>query len=215
MKFVRKVYAILACQLTITTSMIAAVQYNDKFRTYAIYNQGMAWACFAGAMTSMCAIVCCLGRKVPHNYILLLIFTLCESYMVAGLTARYEPNLVMTAGLATALVTIALTVYAMYTKVNIEIFYAMVFVIYLAMFPLMIFGFFIRLKALYILYCCLGLVFYSIFLIIDTMQICNSNKSLGGYAVEYDDYIIGALQLYLDIIMIFVYILKILGAARD
>lgn len=89
--------------------------------------------------------------------------------MVGGLTARYQPDVVILAGLATALVTIALTVYAMRTKTSIEVFYAMTFVIYLAMMPLFIIGLIIKCKVLYIVYCCLGLLFYSIFLIIDTM----------------------------------------------
>jgi FtsH-binding integral membrane protein len=59
-------------------------------------------------------------------------------------------------------------------------------------------------------YCALGLVFYSIFLIIDTMQICGG-KSVGGYALDMDEYIMGALMLYIDIIMIFIYILTGLG----
>lgn len=103
----------------------------------------------------------------------------------------------------------------MFTKVDISVFYAMLFVIYLAMFPLWIIGaFMIRLEALRILYCCLGLLFYSIFLIVDTMLIVRNNKSAGGFEVSYDDYIICALQLYLDIVMIFLYILQLLGG-RD
>jgi len=33
------------------------------------------------------ALVCCFGRSHPINLILLGVFTLCESYLVAGLTA--------------------------------------------------------------------------------------------------------------------------------
>lgn len=134
--------------------------------------------------------------------------------MVAGLTARYERDTVILAGLATALVTIALTVYAMRTKVKIEAFYAMTFVIYLAMIPLFIIGLIMRCKVIYIIYCCLGLLFYSIFLIIDTMQIVKG-KSFGGWALDLDEYVYGSLMLYIDIVMIFIYILRLLGAARD
>lgn len=177
-------------------------------------NQGIAITAAVLAMASACAIICCFRKKSPHNYILLLVFTICESYMVGGLTARYPPNLVIMAGLATALVTISLTIYAMRTKANIEFFYAITFVIYFAMLPLWIIGFIIRSPALHILYCALGLVFYSVFLIIDTMQIVKG-KTLGGYELELDEFIIGALMLYIDIVMIFVYILKLLGAANN
>ena len=72
-----------------------------------------------GSITTMCMIVCCFGRQVPINFILLTIFTLCEGFMVATITARYDPKTVVTAGLATALTTISLTIYAMFTKVDI------------------------------------------------------------------------------------------------
>lgn len=32
--------------------------------------------------------------------------------------------------------------------------------------------------------------------------------------ITYDDYIMGALQLYLDIVMIFIYLLEIFGSRR-
>ena len=160
--------------------MIAAVQYNTDFKNWAIYNPAMAWTCFSGAIASMCAITCCFGRKVPINYILLFVFTFCESYMVAGLTAFYEPDVVMLAGLTTALVTISLTIYAMFTKTDIKIFMALVFVLYLAMLPMCIIGAIMRTRGAYIAYCAMGLIFYSLFLIIDTMIICKNNKSLGG-----------------------------------
>lgn len=69
----------------------------------------------------------------------------------------------------TALVSISLTIYAMRTKTNIEVFYAMTFVIYFAMLPLLIIGFIMHSAVLHIVYCALALLFYSIFLIIDTM----------------------------------------------
>jgi FtsH-binding integral membrane protein len=68
------------------------------------------------------ALVCCYGRTHPINLILLAVFTLCESFIVGGLTSFYEPKTVILAGTGTALVTVSLTFYAMTTKVSIEIF---------------------------------------------------------------------------------------------
>jgi hypothetical protein len=66
-----------------------------------------------------------------------------------------------------------------------------------------------------IVYCCIGVSFYSLFLIIDTKMICDSNKSMGGFDIDYDDHILCALQLYLDIVMIFVYLLRLLGECNN
>mmetsp|Transcript_21676 Transcript_21676/g.33380 ORF Transcript_21676/g.33380 Transcript_21676/m.33380 type:complete len:160 (-) Transcript_21676:38-517(-) len=155
-------------------------------------------------------IICCYGRKAPLNYYLLFGFTACETFMVGTLTAMYDTKVVVMAGLATALVTIALTAYAMKTSTKLEVFSAMVWVVYLAMLPLMIIGLFIKIKFLYTIYCCLGLLFYSLFLIIDTMMIIGG-KSMNGQQCDLDDYVVGAMMLYLDIIMIFVYLLQLFG----
>jgi FtsH-binding integral membrane protein len=60
------------------------------------------------------------------------------------------------------------------------------------------------------LWLCLGVVIYSIYLIIDTMMIVGG-KSMNGMQCNSDDYIIGAMMLYMDIVILFVYILRILG----
>ena len=215
MMFVRKVYSILACQLSLTTAFIVLVQMSSAFLKFMMSSTGLVITIVAAVMNIvfLYAIICCFRKKAPLNFYLLLGFTLCESWMVAGFTAGFPAKLVILAGLATALTTIALTIYAMRTKQNIEFFYAITFVIYLAMLPLFIIGLVMRSEVLHIVYCALGLLFYSVFLIIDTMHICGG-KSVGGYALDMDEYIMGALMLYIDIIMIFIYILKLLGAAN-
>lgn len=57
------------------------------------------------------------------------------------------------------------------------------------------------------LYCCLGVILFGIYLVIDTQMI------IGGKRLELstDDYIAAALLLYIDIIQIFLYILQMLG----
>ena len=211
MRFVRKVYSILAFQLTLTTMMIIAAQSSDSVKLYMLENQLVAITCAVGTIVFMIMIVCCFGRLVPVNYILLVAFTFCESYMVAGMTIAYDPNTVILAGLATALTTVSLTIYALRTTVKIEVFAALSFVVYFAMFPILIIGLLMGLGGMYTLYCMLGVILYSLFLIMDTIMICGG-KSLGGVSnVSYDDYIMAAMMLYLDIIMLFVYILKLLG----
>lgn len=170
----------------------------------------MYMACAIASMVLCCMIVCCFGRTAPINLFLLLAFTICETVCVGGLTSFYNANTVMMAGAATALTTVALTIYAFRTKVNIEVFMALTYIVYFAMFPLVIMSFFIWGPMMEILYCCLGILFYGLFLIIDTMMIVKG-KSMNGYGCSYDDYVVGALMLYMDIIMLFIYILRLFG----
>ena len=212
MKFVRKVYSILASQLTMTVLFIVAVQTQHSVRDFFGTSTGMGLyiTCAVGSIVTCIMIVCCFGRTTPLNYGLLLAFTVCETVMVGGITSRYEPSVVMMAGGATALTTVALTVYAFRTKVNIEVFMAMTFVVYMAMFPIMIMGFFVWGPVMNIVWCCLGVLFYGLYLVIDTMMIVRG-KSMNGYGCSYDDFVVGALMLYMDIIMLFIYLLRLFG----
>jgi len=87
----------------------------------------------------------------------------------------------------------------------------MAFVVYFAMFPIFIISLFMFPgHFLYVIYNVLGVLLYSLFLIIDTMMICNNGCGMSKHksmAMSMDDYVIGALMLYLDIVMLFVYIL--------
>ncbi len=53
------------------------------------------------------------------------------------------------------------------------------------------------------LYSCLGVFFYGIYVIVDLYVITQR--------IEVDDYILGALTLYLDLITMFLHLLRILG----
>lgn len=61
------------------------------------------------------------------------------------------------------------------------------------------------------LYCCIGVVLFGIYLVIDTQMI------MGGRTVELavDEYFLAAMLLYIDVIQIFLYILELLGSNRD
>ena len=56
------------------------------------------------------------ARKSPSNYILLTVFTLCWTYLVGFICARNDASIVLTAALMTAVLTVALSSYAMFTK---------------------------------------------------------------------------------------------------
>jgi FtsH-binding integral membrane protein len=63
---------------------------------------------------------------------------------------------------------------------------------------------------LYDLYCCLGAIAFGIFLIIDIQLISGGHR----YELSLDDYVTGALILYIDIIQILLFLLRIMGKKR-
>ena len=204
--FIRKVYGILAIQLLLTSAFVS-LTFDYSFRQFFSYNIGIFYACMILGLITVFSLICCpgLARIVPFNYILLIIFTVCESYMVATIAAFNPPEIVITAALMTASVVIALTLYAFTTKTDFTFMGGFLFVftavmLFWGIFSL-IFGF-----IFYTLYCVLGVILFGIYLIFDTQLI------LGKFGLQYsiDDYIIAALNIYIDIIQIFLYILQLL-----
>ena len=99
------------------------------------------------------------------------------------------------------MVTISLTVYAYKTDVEIAVFAGLAFVVCLAMIPMMIICVIMGSPFLHTVYLLLGLIFYSIYLIIDTKMILgHEEEKYHGVSMDHQDYVIGALMLYIDII---------------
>ena len=58
-----------------------------------------------------------------------------------------------------------------------------------------------------IFYCSMGIILFGLYLVFDTQLIVGGKR----LKLDYDDYIIGALLLYLDVIQIFLYILQMIS----
>ncbi|KXJ67886.1 hypothetical protein RP20_CCG008096 [Aedes albopictus] len=88
-------------------------------------------------------------------------------------------------------------------------------VLFVAVIILMLFGIiaiFFPGKTITIVYASAGALLFSIYLIYDTQLMMGGEHK---YSISPEEYIFAALNLYLDIINIFMYILTIIGASRD
>ena len=86
--FIKKVYMTLGMQLLITAGMCFLSYFCRPFLLFQIYNQWLMWVCFGFMIVTEIIIFCCpAGRKHPINIIMLLIFTLCESYTISYICA--------------------------------------------------------------------------------------------------------------------------------
>lgn len=93
---------------------------------------------------------------------------------------------------------VGLSVYAIFTKEDFTTKWGIIIVLCLAMLSLGIFSLFAWSPFLDNLYCCLGVILFGIYLVIDTQMIIGGkNRRL---QLSMDDYVVGALILYIDII---------------
>lgn len=153
---------------------------------------------------------------------LLGLFTVCESYLVASFTSMYTAESVILAAAATAAATLGVTSYALFTKndfttfyhsfsgmlnFNLAFFCGMFWVI---LFVSLINVFFLRISFISTVISVLLAAVYTIYLLIDTQLILGGGK----YEVKMDDYVMASAILYLDIINLFLQLLKILGKLK-
>ncbi|OXB71906.1 UNVERIFIED_CONTAM: hypothetical protein H355_005521 [Colinus virginianus] len=150
------------------------------------------------------------ARRYPLNYALLLLFTCCESVLLASVTCYYNEYTVFIALVATVMLTVGLSVFAFQVKYD---FTSWVGVLFLLTLNLLLFGFFCLLlpKWAQVLYASLALLLFSVYLVVDTQLIVGRGK----LRLSEDDYIVAALMLYVDIITIFLQLLRIVAAATD
>jgi len=71
---------------------------------------------------------------------------------------------------------------------------------------------FVRNKILSIVYASIGAFLFSCYIIVDTQLMMGGKHQ---YAIDPEEYIFAALNLYLDIVNLFLFILRIIGASRN
>lgn len=69
-----------------------------------------------------------------------------------------------------------------------------------------------QIKIVSLIYSCVGALLFSVYLIYDTQLMMGGNHK---YSISPEEYIFAALNLYVDIINIFMMIMGILGNSRD
>ncbi|CAG2171460.1 unnamed protein product [Oppiella nova] len=219
--FIRKVYGILSVQLLISFGFICVFAIPDGMRQWSRENIWVLWVSFGVAFATMLVLACCgeMRRQTPHNYIALMIFTIAESFLLGIISSLYEYQIVLSAVAITAVVCLALTVFAFQTKIDFTVFNGLLFV---AMIILTLFGFvamFWRSNVVHLIYSALGALLFSAtsgptsggqYLVVDTQMLIGGTHSI---QISSEEYIFAALTLYIDIVQLFIYILHLVSAA--
>ena len=173
-----------------------------------------AWTFYLAISVNVVTIIslaCCAenARVYPRNMVFLGIFTLSEAFLVGCISATYKTDTVMIAFGMTAAVVLGLTLFAFQTKYD---FTGMGPYLFAALLSLIIFGFFsmlFRSRVGQMAYAGLGVLIFSLYLVYDTQLVIGGTHKK--YQFSVDDYVFAALNLYLDIINLFLMILALLG----
>lgn len=210
--FIRKVYSILSVQLIITFGAVFLFQI-PSIKLFIFKNQSLAGNilvfCSLAFLTLFLVLVCnrSLSKTVPYNYYILFAITLCESLVCGIVSSLYSFQIVATALALTIISTLAITFYACTTKTNFSYYRMGMFIVFSQLFMIGLIASLFRLQALYALYTLLMTIMIGIYLVYDTQLI------MGKFGVGYsvDDYIFATLEIYMDIIRLFLLILRIVA----
>lgn len=205
--FLRKVYTILSGQMIITAIVSSVIILNDSVRIWALTNIWAFYVSLFGAIALMIGAFIT-QRSFPTNLIFLAGFTLLESYAVGTVSALYDTKIVIEAIFITMVVFIGISAFAIQTKYDFS-----GWQIYLgaALWGLIGFGFvaifFPISSGVELAYSVLGTIVFCGYILVDTQLIL--------HRFHPEDEVAAAISLYLDIINLFLNILRILNHVND
>jgi FtsH-binding integral membrane protein len=207
MQFVRKVYSILTVQLLATAAMSSVSFFSPGYKAWIQTNQWMMWGSLFGAIGFM-LLTFWKRKSYPTNLLFLAGFTAMEAYSISVVTSFYESKIVLEALIFTLGIFVALTLFACQTKYDFTS-----WIPYLggALWIVIIFGFmaafFPHTSTIELGYGIVCALIFSGYILVDTQLIMKH------YHVEEE--IAASISLYLDIINLFLAILRILNSQQN
>lgn len=214
--FIKKVYGIVCSQLLFT--VLVAALCCGPFRpsiVSLVRDHGTAWR-WGSLIALLFSMLLCAGGKgsYPLNFLGLCCVTSVVALQVGVLSGVFAASglgaLVMQSALITGLLILGLTIYTFRSKRDFSFLGALLFPM---VFGLFVFGllsmWFTSLQTglVHLMMSFLGAAIFCGYLVFDTWRLAK--------ILDVDDYVEGAIQLYLDIINLFFYILDILKSMNE
>ncbi|XP_067685249.1 protein lifeguard 4-like [Haliotis asinina] len=205
MGFLRKVYGILTTQILLTVIVSALFMSNEGVQKYIHSNQWMMTVSLFGTFIVIFALMW-KRHETPTNYILLGVFTLLEAYTIGVIVTFYTVSSVIEAFVLTLGVFVVLTLYTLQSKRDFSAWGASLFsflwILILAGFMQILFPSVMMDKAIAVG----GALLFSLFIIFDTHLLMHK--------LSAEEYIVAAVNLYLDIINLFLHLLRLFGERK-
>lgn len=207
--FIRNVYFILQLQLLLTAGICACFMYIQPLQDAAVNNY---YAFILVPLIPMIIVMVCMFKYktvVPLNLALLVLFTVLQSLTVGALCGVYASAgygiLVLQAFIITWAIFFSLTIFVLQSKIDFTWLGAG---LQSAVICLFVWGFFVWWFGYYayMMYLLIGVFVFVGYILYDTSMILTR---LGP-----EDTVIAAMELYLDFINLFVFILALLGGGK-
>mmetsp|Transcript_43568 Transcript_43568/g.79340 ORF Transcript_43568/g.79340 Transcript_43568/m.79340 type:complete len:248 (+) Transcript_43568:65-808(+) len=216
--FVRKVYGTVAVQLGLT-ALIASPIATASPAWLQSYGPGLSALSLVLSLVLLFVGCCARGglsnvmRSYPTNIALLGAFTCAESIMVGLVCTAYEVQSVLLCLALTFGAVGALTAWAVTTDIDTTKWGQHLVAACMGLSIAGIVAMFVGSPMLNTLYATGGALVFAGFLVYDT-QLIIGNKHESNHRFQIDDYAFAALMIYMDIVRMFIYLLRLLGEDR-
>ncbi|MBN3283459.1 LFG4 protein, partial [Polyodon spathula] len=203
--FLRKVYSILSIQIILTTVTSAVFMYSDSIKNFVHASPALVLISAVGSLGLIFALAI-YRHQHPVNLYLLLGFTLFEAVTVATAVTFYEYSVVLQAFALTAAVFVGLTAYTFqsrrdFSKLGAGLF-ACLWILIIASFMRLFF----HNETVELVLAGAGALVFCGFIIFDTHLLMHK--------LSPEEYILASINLYLDIINLFLHLLRLLEAMK-
>lgn len=212
--FVRKVYIILSVQLLFTGLFMVPFVVIEEVKLYVQQNAGIYYAGLGLALVGLIAIGCfeSVSRTYPANYFFSFLATLGYSVLLGVNASRFDVDEILIAVGITLAIVVCCTLFACQTKIDFTTKYTYLLAGFVALVVAGIFAFIYQSRAGFMMLSGFGAFLFACFLIYDTQII------LGGahnkYVLDVDEYVFAALNIYIDVVIIFQCLLGIVSAGE-
>ncbi|KAH8886469.1 UPF0005-domain-containing protein [Thozetella sp. PMI_491] len=206
-QFIRKVYTILTVQL-IATGAVSAISFmSEGYKAWIQTHPALVYGSLFGAMIFM-FLTYWKRHSYPMNMLFLSGFTLLEAYTISVIVSFHDAKIVLNAVILTAGIFVFLTAFACQTKYDFTSWMPYLFG---ALWGLVLFSF----MSFFIPYSSTGEMIYggiaalifSGYILVDTQLVLRKH--------HVEEEIAAAISLYLDVINLFLAILRILNGQSN
>ncbi|KAK6208096.1 hypothetical protein LQW54_007142 [Pestalotiopsis sp. IQ-011] len=206
-QFIRKVYTILTAQLIVTAIVSGLSFWSEGYKAWIQSHPGLVFVSLFGAIGFM-LLTYWKRKSYPTNLLFLSGFTLLEAYSVSVIVSFYKSSIVLNAVFLTGGIFVFLTLFACQTKYDFTSWMPYLFG---AVWGLILFGF---MAAFFpysstgeLIYGGLAALIFSGYILVDTQLVIRHH--------HVEEEIAAAISLYLDILNLFLAILRILNSQQN
>ncbi|KAM6990072.1 protein lifeguard 1 isoform 1-T2 [Tautogolabrus adspersus] len=203
--FVRKVFCIVTLMLMFTFTVVCVFTFSTVVKEAVQHNLWIYLTSFFIFLAVVIVLFCCknFSRRHPWNIVGLVVVTVSFSYMVGTVASFHDTSAVVVTMAATIAISLAILAFSVQTRFDFTICYGILLVLAVDMLVFLFFLTFYISHVADVAYGCLGALVFSLFLMID-IQLLMGKKS---YGLDPEEYVSAALIIYLDIVLIFLYLL--------